>query len=153
MSKPTQPANWPSPRGPWHEAAHDLSRIFDAGATWCADAEAHPDPEAGYPDHMHHVPWNECRSLSVSFDDVKEHLAGPLVALEIYAATPFQFGQPRDQLEDRQPRIVIEHYPDGANDETTRISLGLGEALRLARHITCLVDRAGTPAYRTRSSR
>jgi hypothetical protein len=42
MPDRTDPANWPSIRGPWHEVT-DISRLYDFGMPWCVHAARHPD--------------------------------------------------------------------------------------------------------------
>ncbi len=144
MSETTQPENWPSPRGPWPEVS-DLSRRFDHGRHWCANAAGHPHPEGGYPDAGVHVPWDECQSAPCLFDDVRVNLLGSIRGLALYGAAPFEFGALRASTPPhRAPRIVLELFPDtllSGPEEIVRFSLSLGEALRLSRRIPQLVDR------------
>lgn len=139
MGNRTQPPNWPSPRGPWPEVT-DASRLFDHGKPWCATAHGHPEPEDGYPDPDRHVPWNECRTLVSYFDGARHDLSGAPVELELYAAAAFQFGTLRSEAFRPDSRIVLESYVDQEGHEPVRVSLPAGEALRLARRITQLVD-------------
>ena len=139
MSHRTQPPNWPSPRGPWHEVA-GTGRLFDHGKPWCATAYGHPEPDDGYPDSDRHVPWNECRTLISSFDGARRDLNGGPLELELYAAAAFQFGSLRSKALPSETRIVLEAYADEPGQEPIRVSLATGEALRLARRITQLVD-------------
>ena len=48
MSDGIHPPEWPSARGPWPEV-NDSSRLYDGGWSWCTNAAAHPDDNAGYP--------------------------------------------------------------------------------------------------------
>jgi hypothetical protein len=139
MAHRTQPPNWPNLRGPWHEVTA-ASRLFDHGKPWCATAHGHPEPDDGYPDPDRHVPWNECRTLVSYFDGVRLDLHGMQVELELYAAAVFQFGALRSEALPTETRIVLEPYVDQPGHEPIRISLPVGEALRLARRITQLVD-------------
>ncbi len=139
MSDRTQPPNWPSPRGPWPEVT-DTSRLFDHGKPWCSTAHSHPEPEDGYPDVNRHVPWNECRTLVSYFDGARHDLSGTPAGLELYAAAVFQFGTLRREALPGETRIVLETYVDEPGQEPVRVSLPVGEALRLARRIGQLVN-------------
>lgn len=140
MSDRTQPPNWPNARGPWSEV-EDISRLFDHGKPWCASATAHPGPEIDYPDPLDHVPWDECRTLSTGFDGARQDLYGPPVGVELYAAAPFQFGALRHEAVRTETRIVLEVYSEESDDDVVRVSLPLGEALRLGRRLGQVVDR------------
>jgi hypothetical protein len=148
MPEHTQPRNWPCPRGPWHEVL-DLSRLHDYGQPWCADVTGHPGPQRDYPDPETHQPWDECRTLSTSFLGARVDLGGPPLALELYAAAPYQFGALRDEAASVLPRIVLDCYSDPGTPEVAemRFSLPLGEALRLARRITQMVDLVTMPPF------
>jgi hypothetical protein len=76
----------------------------------------------------------------ISFDGVLRDLAGPAAELELYAACPYQFGALRDLAVRPEPRVVIETYVDVLGEESTRVSLPIGEALLLGRRIAQLVD-------------
>lgn len=144
MSDRTQAPNWPTPRGPWPEVS-DTSRLFDHGKPWCATAHAHPEADDGYPDVDRHVPWNECRTLPSYFDGARQELHGPPIDLELYAAAGYQFGALRGEASPAETRIVLEVYADRPGEEPTRVSLPLGEALRLSRRITQLIDHVSIP--------
>jgi hypothetical protein len=139
MSHRTQPPNWHSSRGPWPEFT-DINRLFDHGKSWCATAHGHPGPEDGYPDPDVHVPWNECRTPISSFTGARRDLNGALLELELYAAAAFQFGSLRSKALPSDTRVVLEAYADEPGQEPIRVSLSAGEALRLARRMTQLVD-------------
>ena len=139
--------SWLSPRGPWHEA-DGFDRIYDAGEAWCLNRGGHPTPDRDYPDHHLHIPFDECQSTPATFVDAREGLAGPARQLEIYAARPFRFGVLRtseDQFANI-PRIVWDCFEDGSPDALHRLSLTVGEALRMARLLGQIVDQvAGLP--------
>ena len=139
MSDRTQPPNWPSPRGPWPELT-DINQLFDHGKPWCATAHGHPEPDDGYPDPDRHVPWNECRSLVSYFDGARRDLSGPRMELEVYAAAAFQYGRLRSEALPQETRIVLDAYVDAPGEEPLRLSLPVGEALRLGRRLGQLVD-------------
>lgn len=144
MSDRTQPPSWPSPRGPWHEV-EDVTRLYDQGKPWCAAAAGHPTDAQDYPEVDRHIPWNECRTLTSYFDGPRRNLTGADVELEVYAAAPYQFGALRDAALPGKPRIVIESYVDAPGEEPVRVSLPLGEALRLSSRIVQLVDLVSAP--------
>lgn len=85
--------NWPTPRGPWHEVL-DLSRLYDHGRPWCANAAGHPG-EDGYPDPELHRPWHECRSPEAALDGALLGTDGVPADLTVYLAAPFRFGELR----------------------------------------------------------
>jgi hypothetical protein len=127
MADRTDPAR---PPGPW-PTADEPGRIFDHGAHWCANAAGHPG-EGDYPDPAVHIPEFECRSLAF-FVDTLADLDRATTGLAIYAARPFRFGQPRAGQSTDPTRIVLD-------TELQRLSLSLGDALRLARFVNRLVD-------------
>jgi hypothetical protein len=120
----------------------DERRLYDSGSFWCAAANGHPDHNGGYPDPERHQPPFECRSLSTGFDGARVDLRGPSRGLEVYAAAPFQFGQPRGSDSAEPARIVLECYSDTS---CLRFSLPPGEALRLGRRLAQLVDLITIP--------
>jgi hypothetical protein len=50
-------------------------------------------------------------------------LAGPIVELKAYAASPYQFGVLREEAQPAEPRIVLESYVDAPGEEPARVSL------------------------------
>jgi hypothetical protein len=146
MPDRTQPPSWPSPRGPWHEV-EDVTRLFDQGKPWCVGAAGHPVDEDDYPEVDRHIPWNECRTLTSHFDRSRRDLTGANIELELYAAASYQFGTLREAALPDEPRIVIESYVDARGEEPVRVSLSLGDALRLGRRITQLVDLVSVPQW------
>lgn len=156
MSDRTQSSDWPSPKGPWPEAAEDGSRVYDHGWPWCAVAAGHPDPEGGYPDPEVHVPWSECRTLAAAFDGVRLGLDGAAAGLDVYGAARFRFGELRTATARDVPRIVLECYFDApeaaesSNEEVVRFSLPVGEALRLGRRLAQIVDFVTIPSPQPR---
>ncbi len=140
MANRTNHSSWPSSRGPWHEVI-DLRRLYDHGMPWCVNVDGHPDLSDRYPDSTVHVPFDECRSASVYFDAAGETPSGEPQTFEIYLARPFRFGELRRPLHDETLLVVAlanESTPD--DRVAARFSMPLGEALRLARGITRLVD-------------
>jgi hypothetical protein len=153
MPETTQPENWPSPRGPWPEIGNS-SRIFDHGRYWCANAAGHPNPEGGYPNPAVHIPFDECRTLAASFADVRRNLSEQTYELDLYAAAAFQFGAARSSSTLYLPaRMVLDFYSDTTSAEpgnAIRFSLPAGEALRLSRRITQVVDLVTVPPLHLR---
>jgi hypothetical protein len=133
------PPDRPGKRGPWPKVT-DLSRLYDHGQPWCVNAAAHPDTNDGYPDPDRHLPWHECRSGEAFLDDVRRDIDGDELGLSVYVASAFQFGQPRDAVESRAARLVIETWQSNAEEPSQRISVNAGDALRLARILVRLVD-------------
>ena len=124
---------------PWPEVS-DLSRLYDHGQPWCANAVAHPDRNDGYPDPQRHLPWHECRSREAYLDDACRAVHGDELGLCVYLAAPFRFGQPRTAAEPFAARVVIETWQPDADEPSQRISVSAGSALRLARVLIHLVD-------------
>jgi hypothetical protein len=124
-------ANWPSPRGPWHEVT-DVSRIYDFGMPWCVYAAGHPDPSGdAYPDPLVH-PESECRTAGLYLDGVRFDLDGLSCGLQVYAARPFTFGAPRASAERLRTAIIFDVFENAASSSSIRFSLS-AEALVLAR--------------------
>lgn len=130
-------------RGPWPEVT-ELSQIFDHGARWCINADGHP--EYDYPDSEIHVPPYECRSIGLAVDACRD-LGGAAGALNLYVARQFQFGETRDSASSIGNRLVLE-FSGTADDAADRISLTLGDGLRLARHVQRLIDVVDSPHRR-----
>lgn len=151
MPEPTQPSERPRARGPWPDV-EDLSRIYDHGRSWCANADAHPDANGGYPDPDRHLPWRECRTLATAIAGVRADLHGAALELEVYAAASFTFGEPRTpNATGHETRVVLEAYADGPGTEagySTRLSLSIGDALHLARKLVQIVDVVTVPVLR-----
>jgi hypothetical protein len=63
-----------------------------------------------------------------------EHL--PVRTLDV----SFWFGRPRDAAAPAPARVVVEMWPIDGEEPVQRVSLGGGEALRLARILVRLVD-------------
>jgi hypothetical protein len=143
MTDRIDPTTWPTPRGPWPEV-EDPSRIYDHGRPWCINATGHPG-EGGYPDPQAHVPWGECHGPDITLTEIRDHLGGDLLDLSVFVAAPFRFGEPR-RLVDNTARLVLEAATESSETPSIRFSLGLGEALRLARAINHLVDEVTMPA-------
>jgi hypothetical protein len=138
MQDRTNPANWPTHRGPWHEVP-DLSRLHDTGEPWCLNAAGHPDSDREYPDPNVHFPFDECRTRGYYIEDVRAGLTGPLLDLELYGAKPFQFGQPREATPAGRARVVLDVLSLESAGEPSRLSLPLGEALLFASQLRQLV--------------
>jgi len=153
MTDRTEDQAQPARRGPWHDGT-EPGRYFDRGAPWCLNAAGHPSGQNTYPDATIHTPPDECQTRSL-FTEGLEDLAGPSCFVETYAAEPFRYGQPRTGDLAATPRVIIEtHYL--AADTSTRFSVSLGDALRLATHLAIIVstiDRAGFDATSFPSSR
>lgn len=143
MADRTDPPDRPTARGPWPEVT-SVDQIFDHGAPWCVNADGHPDYD--YPDPELHVPAFECRTIGLAFEAVPD-LADAGHVIEIYVARPFRFGQPRATSQAHPARLVLE-VTDAAGEITTRLSVTLGDALRLARHAVRLVDLVDQPPDR-----
>ncbi len=111
--------------GPW-PAATEPDRVFDHGARWCANAEGHPG-DHDYPDAERHIPYDECRSRAHYLDTIEDG-----VDVALYAARAYRFGQPRGGMT-AETHIVLDTV-------TQRIAFTLGDALRLARFVTGLVE-------------
>jgi hypothetical protein len=148
MTDRIDPTTWPTPRGPWPQV-EDLSRIYDHGRPWCINAIGHPG-DTGYPDAGRHVPWDECHGPGATLTEVRDELSGDQVGLTSYMATPFRFGEQRRST-DPAPRLMIETASEHADLPTARISISIGEALRLARLINHLVDQVTMPATPARA--
>src|SRR5690242_12865783 len=117
-----------NPRGPWPEAGD--GRIFDYGVPWCVNAAGHPGPIDDYPNPARHVPSTECRTRSL-YVDALDGLSGPACDVEVYAAQPYRFGEPRERDADPGARVVFDWY-NQATDAEGRLTMTLGDALRLA---------------------
>ena len=130
--------SWPSPRGPWPEV-HDPTRVHDHGRYWCANAAGHPGPD-GYPDPDRHVPWHECRSPEAWLHGARRDLDGEPVEVCVYLASRFRFGYPREGAQPAPTRVVLDVEASPGLDDV-RVSLDLGEAVRLARILNLLVDQ------------
>jgi len=143
MSDRIDPSSWPSPRGPWPEV-HDPSRLYDHGRRWCVNSAGHPGAD-GYPDPQLHHPWHECQGPAVWLEDVRRELTGEQIEVSVCVAAPYRFGQPRAPHDTTSIRVVIDASAIGAEEPTLRMSLGLGEALRLARILNHLVDAISLP--------
>jgi hypothetical protein len=138
MTDRIDPTAWPSTRGPWPEVT-DPSRLYDHGRAWCTNAAGHPGDD-GYPDPDRHVPWHECRGPELSISEVRRDLDGEQVEMSAYVAAAFRYGQPRELPPQSPTRVVIETWERASDETTMRLSLSAGEALRLARVLTHLVD-------------
>jgi hypothetical protein len=121
-----------------------LEQIFDHGAPWCINADGHPDYD--YPDPELHVPAFECRTAGLAIEAVPD-LAGPGHTIEAYVARSFRFGQSRGTSPTDPIRLVLE-VTDVDGEIAARFSVGLGDALRLARHVQRLVDLVDQPPVR-----
>lgn len=143
MTDRIDPSAWPSPRGPWPEV-HDLSRLYDHGRHWCVNAAGHPG-ENGYPDLERHLPWHECRGPEAWLAGARQDLDGAPLEVSVYVAAAFRFGQPRRLPLRAATRLVLDAWGPAGDDPTVRISLGLGEAVRLARILNHLVDQVSLP--------
>ena len=146
MRDRTDKSDWPNMQGPWHEVT-DIGRVFDHGALWCIYAAGHPDREGGYPDPLIHVPPWECRTAGLTLRDIRDELLGDRLGLEIYAAKPFVYGEPRDAHDDAETRIVFETF-DQADTSSIRFSAPLGDSLRIAQHLRRLVTTLDHPPAR-----
>ena len=144
MTDRIDPSAWPSPRGPWPEV-NDASRLYDNGARWCVNAAGHPG-EDGYPDPERHLPWHECRGPEVWLEGARRDLDGEDLEVSVYLAAPYRFGQQRSPSEQAPTRLVIEAAGPGADSPAVRVSLALGEAVRLARILNHLVDQMSVAA-------
>ena len=132
MPDRTDDSTWPSPRGPWPEAT-DIDRIFDLGAPWCVNAAGHPGYHDDYPNRQRHFPPYECRTRGL-YLDAHDGLYGPTCDLHIYIARSYQFGELREQAPPPETRIVFDLYNE-TSDTSTRYSVTLGDALRIAAHL------------------
>lgn len=132
MPNPIEPPAWPTPRGPWPEAT-DIDRIFDPGAPWCINAAGHPGYHDDYPNRQRHFPPYECRTRGLYLDG-HDGLDGPTCDLDIYVARSYQFGELREEATPPQTRIVFDLYNE-TNNHSTRYSVSLGDALRIAAHL------------------
>jgi hypothetical protein len=139
MSNGIHPPEWPSRRGPWPEV-DGPSRLYDHGWPWCVNAWGHPDERGGYPDPARHLPWFECRGREAFVDEVRRDLDGEPVTVSVYAAAAFRFGQPRHDGLPVSPRVVVETWSDRDDEHWQRVSLTVGEALRLARILVRCAD-------------
>jgi len=125
----------PLARGPWPEATDD--RMFDHGASWCANAVGHPGPNDDYPDPQVHLPADECRTPA-RYVDARSGLAGATSDLAVYAARPFRFGERRSAVDPPPTRVVFEVYSE-ASDTEFRFSVSIGDALRVAMSLMAIV--------------
>jgi hypothetical protein len=145
MTDRIDPSHRPSTRGPWPEVT-DLGRLYDHGRAWCTNSAGHPG-EDGYPDPDRHLPWHECRGPEASLTDVRRELDGEHVEMSVYVAAAYRFGQPRELPLDAPTRLVIDTCQHAGDEEPVRFSLSPGEALRLARILTRLVDDVTFPRH------
>ncbi len=143
MTDRTDPAHGPSSRGPWTEVT-ELNQIFDHGAPWCINADGHP--EYDYPDPEIHVPPFECRTIGLALDAMRD-LDGPPLVIEAYVARPFRFGEPRESRGAAAVRLVVE-ATDADGEVVARLSVSLGDGLRLARYLLRVVDLVDHPPRR-----
>jgi hypothetical protein len=139
MSDRIDPADWPSPRGPWPEVT-DNSRLYDHGRAWCVNAHAHPDPNDGYPDRDRHLPWHECRGVETYLDGARSDLDGEPVGVGTYVAAAFRFGELREGSSTSAPRVVIETWRLDTDEIAERVSLAPATALHLARILMRAAD-------------
>jgi hypothetical protein len=139
MSDRIDPADWPSPRGPWPEVTH-TSRLYDHGRAWCVNAHAHPDANGGYPNRGRHLPWHECRSAEMYLDGARRDLDGDLVGASVYAAACFRFGELRGPAASPAARVVLEVWRPDTDEVGRRISLSPADALHLARMLIRVAD-------------
>jgi hypothetical protein len=119
---------------------NELSRLFEHGWPWCANAAGHPDPDGGYPDPERYEPWHECRGAEMFVDGGCRDLDGERVGVSVYNAAPFRFGQPRDGTPPATPRVVLETWMNDL-ESAQRVGLTAGEALRLARILVRCADK------------
>ncbi len=150
MDDRTQPTHWPTPEDPpSRPVLADHDRFFDPGHPWCAAAAGHPQAEGGYPDPEAHSPFHECRTDRATFDTLAD-LDGQPLGLDVYAAAPFRFGQPRhpDPLTSPVPRVVVECYPYNEDTKSFRFSLTADGALGLARQLVLLAELLTTQNVR-----
>lgn len=139
MTDGTDQATWPSPQGPWPEV-RDLSRLYDHGRWWCANAAGHPGDD-GYPDPTRHVPWDECQTPEAWIDGACQDLDGPPLEVSVYAAAAYRYGQSRRVPVQSPTRLVVDAWEAGKDDARGyRLSMSLGEAARLARVLNHMVD-------------
>ena len=131
MPNPIEPRTWPSPRGPWPEVTDD--RIFDTGSPWCVNAAGHPGYHDDYPNRQRHFPPYECRTRGL-YVDAHDGLDGPTCDLDIYVARSYQFGELREEAKPPQTRVVFDLYNE-TNNSSTRYSVSLGDAARIAMHL------------------
>jgi hypothetical protein len=94
-----------------------------------------------------HVQPFECRSAALVIDGARDGLTGSPREVELYAARPYRFGEPRGATVADQTRVVVDCIND-LDDDTTRVSLTLGDALRVAAHLTRLVTSVDGPPER-----
>lgn len=131
-------ALWPSDDGPWHHLTGNPDQMAAHGAAWCSSAWAHPDwqDQDPYPQADHDYA-NECRTTGGAHWTSVDDLAGHENWLQIYAATPFDFGEPRDQSRDHRIVRVVFDVSDMDDDTPNerRVSVTLGDALLIAQHI------------------
>jgi hypothetical protein len=139
MTDRIDPADWPSPRGPWPEVK-DASRLYDHGQPWCVNAHAHPDPNDGYPDPDRHLPWHECRSVEMYLDGARRGIDGDAVGASVYVAAAFRFGERREIVPAFAARVVLEMWQPDTDEVAQRVSLSPAEALHLARMLTRAAD-------------
>lgn len=140
MNDRTQPTSWSTPEDLLSRPVlADQDRFFDPGRSWCAAAAGHAQCEGGYPDPEAHSPFHECRTDRATFDALLD-LDGQSLGLDIYAAAPFRFGQPRhpDPLSSPKPRVVIECYPWSDDTKAFRFSIAADGALSLGRQLLLL---------------
>lgn len=109
------------------------------GRAWCTNTARHPG-EGGYPDPDRHVPWHECRGPERWISEARRDLDGADVELSVSVAAAFRFGQQREFPVQAPTRVVIETWESASGETVTRLSVSPGEALRLARVLTHLVD-------------
>jgi hypothetical protein len=141
MTDRIDPSTWPSPRGPWPEV-DDLNRLYDHGRRWCVNAAGHPG-EIGYPDPDRHLPWHECRGPEAWLHDARRDLDGEHLEVSVYVAAAFRFGQQRHLPLQSPTRLVIDAW--APTEGAVRVSLTLGETVRLARILNRLVDSVSLP--------
>lgn len=144
MTDRSDPPEKPSTRGPWPEVT-DVNQVFDTGAWWCVNADGHP--EYDYPDPEIHVPAHECRSVGLVLP-ARFDLSGRDRILDVYVARPYRFGAQRTRDDYFGDRRVLLDVLDSQAEPETRLSLTLGDGLRLARHLARLIDVVDVPPRR-----
>lgn len=102
---------------------------------------------AATPIRRGHVPWNECQSAELFLDAARRDLDGDDLGLNVYCATEYRFGEQRTAVRRTPTRLVLETWATGGtNEQPSRISLPVGEALRLVRLVNRVVDEISFPS-------